>query len=90
MAGLKLNIEDISGEIQKSLDDDQSDSQKSTLINWIQRRRATLRPWMEFVNTKSFSKPRDIAQVGRRIVSNVDTYQTNYIVICLFLSIYCM
>ena len=85
-----LNMEEISGTIQNSLADVGKDESGSRIKQWINKRRSQLKPWTEFMNAKAFSKPKDVAQASRRIVKNLDAYQTNYIAICLFLAIYCM
>ena len=85
-----LNMEEISGTIQNSLADVGKDENSSRIKQWIDKRRSQLKPWTEFMNAKAFSKPKDVAQASRRIVKNLDAYQTNYIAICLFLAIYCM
>lgn len=85
-----LNMEEISGTIQNSLADVGKDESTSRIKQWINKRRSQLKPWTEFMNAKAFSRPKDVAQASRRIVKNLDAYQTNYIAICLFLAIYCM
>ena len=86
-----INLESISGEIQSSLlSDEERVSRGNAFINWIKKKRMQLRPWAEFINTKTLSKPKDVNHAGKRIVKNLDTYQANYIIICLFLSLYCM
>lgn len=86
-----VNLEGISGEIEKSfLADEESTNQGNKVINWLKKKRIQLKPWGKFVNTRAFSAPKDLNDAAKRIVKNVDTYQANYIIICLFLSLYCM
>ena len=86
-----VSLESIAGEIQNSLPiGEESDRKGNEFFNWIKKKRMKLKPWTEFVNTKTLSKPKDMGHAGRRIIKNLDTYQANYIIVCLFLSLYCM
>lgn len=58
--------------------------------DWIQSRHAVVRPWSEFLNIKKVSKPKNVADVLRRMVSNVQRFQSNYLFVFLGLVIYCM
>ena len=85
------NFEAVSGEIENSLlIDEENEEKRAAFVSWIKKKRTQLKPWTEFFNSKSFSKPKDVSQAGRRIVKNLDTYQANYVIICLILSLYCM
>jgi len=86
-----VSLESIAGEIQNSLPiGEESDRKGNEFFNWIKKKRMKLKPWTEFVNTKTLSKPKDMGHAGRRIIKNLDTYQANYIIVCLFLSLYCI
>ena len=88
---MATNFENISGEIQNSLLVDEENGGKGTaLANWFKKKRLQLKPWTNFVNTKTFSTPKDVNHAAKRIMKNLDSYQANYIIICLFLSLYCM
>lgn len=58
--------------------------------DWIQSKHAVVRPWSEFLNIKKVSKPNNVADVLRRMVSNVQRFQSNYLFVFLGLVIYCM
>ncbi|XP_072049676.1 prenylated Rab acceptor protein 1-like [Amphiura filiformis] len=58
--------------------------------SWIQKRRDNIRPWREFVSTARFTKPSSVATVGKRIVKNVEHFQTNYVFVFLGLAVYCL
>lgn len=57
---------------------------------WIDRRRASIRPWAGFVDQRKFSKPRNFGEFCQRVVKNVDTFNSNYTFIFLGLILYCI
>uniref|UniRef100_A0A8D3AAL3 PRA1 family protein n=1 Tax=Scophthalmus maximus TaxID=52904 RepID=A0A8D3AAL3_SCOMX len=57
---------------------------------WVDRRRASIRPWAGFVDQRKFSKPRNFGEMCQRVVKNVDTYNSNYTFIFLGLILYCI
>ncbi|XP_014345133.1 prenylated Rab acceptor protein 1 isoform X2 [Latimeria chalumnae] len=57
---------------------------------WFDRRRSTIRPWASFVDQKRFSKPKNFGEVCKRIVKNIDHYQSNYLFVFLGLILYCI
>nr|XP_006641596.2 PREDICTED: prenylated Rab acceptor protein 1 isoform X2 [Lepisosteus oculatus] len=57
---------------------------------WLERRRAAMRPWAGFVDQRRFSKPRNFGDLCQRVVRNLDTYQSNYTFIFLGLILYCI
>ncbi|KAK9514032.1 hypothetical protein VZT92_027523 [Zoarces viviparus] len=57
---------------------------------WIDRRRASIRPWASFVDQRKFSKPRNFGEFCQRVVKNVDTFNSNYTFIFLGLILYCI
>ncbi|EDO39378.1 predicted protein [Nematostella vectensis] len=56
---------------------------------WFSRQRQSLKPWGEFVNTGKFSKPKSAAELGRRVMKNLEVYQSNYTLVVLLLTVYC-
>ncbi|XP_032236125.1 prenylated Rab acceptor protein 1 [Nematostella vectensis] len=57
---------------------------------WFSRQRQSLKPWGEFVNTGKFSKPKSAAELGRRVMKNLEVYQSNYTLVVLLLTVYCV
>ncbi|XP_022086026.1 prenylated Rab acceptor protein 1-like isoform X2 [Acanthaster planci] len=57
---------------------------------WIQKKRASVRPWTEFLKTSQFSKPKSVKEVTSRVVSNIETYQSNYLFVFVGLLVYCL
>ncbi|XP_045387557.1 prenylated Rab acceptor protein 1 isoform X2 [Lemur catta] len=57
---------------------------------WLERRRATIRPWGTFVDQQRFSRPRNLGELCQRLVRNVEYYQSNYVFVFLGLILYCV
>lgn len=57
---------------------------------WLERRRATIRPWGSFVDQRRFSRPRNLGELCQRLVRNVEFYQSNYVFVFLGLILYCV
>ncbi|XP_022441240.1 prenylated Rab acceptor protein 1 isoform X1 [Delphinapterus leucas] len=57
---------------------------------WLERRRATIRPWGSFVDQRRFSRPRNVGELCQRLVRNVEYYQSNYVFVFLGLILYCV
>lgn len=57
---------------------------------WLERRRATIRPWGSFVDQRRFSRPRNLGELCQRLVRNVEYYQSNYVFVFLGLILYCV
>ncbi|XP_030068085.1 prenylated Rab acceptor protein 1 isoform X2 [Microcaecilia unicolor] len=57
---------------------------------WLDRRRATIRPWANFVDQRRFSRPRNFGDMCKRLVKNVEYFQSNYVFVFLGLIIYCI
>ncbi|KAM9114486.1 prenylated Rab acceptor protein 1 [Pangshura tecta] len=57
---------------------------------WLQQRRATLRPWGTFADQRRFGKPRDLGELSRRLARNVEYFQSNYVFVFLGLILYCL
>jgi len=57
---------------------------------WINKKRASVKPWSEFVNLQKFSKPKGGGEATKRIIHNIYHFQSNYIFVSLALVAYCM
>ncbi|XP_056652998.1 prenylated Rab acceptor protein 1 isoform X2 [Monodelphis domestica] len=57
---------------------------------WLEHRRATIRPWSHFLDQRRFSRPRNLGELCRRLVRNVEHYQSNYVFVFLGLILYCV
>lgn len=82
-------VVDLTGEIEMAAPITTS-SQFTLAKEWINKQRSSMKPWREFVSTSKFSKPKSVAEVGRRVVKNLQEYQSNYILIALMITVYCV
>lgn len=57
---------------------------------WFDKRRLSIRPWTSFVDQRKFSKPRNFGDLCKRVVKNVEIYNSNYTFIFLGLILYCI
>ncbi|KAI3384927.1 hypothetical protein SNEBB_000116 [Seison nebaliae] len=58
---------------------------------WLDRQRANVRPWItEFFVPTKFSKPSSMKDVSKRVLSNLDHFQSNYIFVSILLFLYCI
>ncbi|XP_023247761.1 prenylated Rab acceptor protein 1-like [Copidosoma floridanum] len=57
---------------------------------WIQHRRATLRPWSVFLATNNFRPPPNISRLSKRVVKNIEYFQSNYFFVFVGLVLYCL
>merc|ERR1712061_33375 len=54
------------------------------------KRRANLRPVGTFFNTANFQVPPSAGRLSKRLVKNVDYFQSNYVLVFLILVLYCL
>jgi len=57
---------------------------------WLNARRANLRPIGTFFNTSNFQVPPSAGRLSKRLVKNVDYFQSNYVCVFLVLMVYCL
>lgn len=57
---------------------------------WINSKRATVKPWSEFVNFQKMSRPKNGAEITKRVIHNIYYFQSNYIFVSLALVAYSM
>ena len=57
---------------------------------WINNKRASVKPWAEFVNIQKLSRPKNGTEATKRIIHNVYYFQSNYIFVSLALVAYSM
>merc|ERR1740128_874104 len=60
------------------------------LRDWLAKRRANLRPVGTFFNTANFQVPPSAGRLSKRLVKNVDYFQSNYVLVFLILVLYCL
>merc|ERR1712111_54829 len=57
---------------------------------WLAKRRANLRPVGTFFNTANFQVPPSAGRLSKRLIKNVDYFQSNYVLVFLVLVLYCL
>ncbi|KAJ7333126.1 Prenylated Rab acceptor protein 1 [Desmophyllum pertusum] len=57
---------------------------------WLYQRKSQMKPWAEFFKSSRFSRPKTVAEAGRRVVKNLEDYQSNYVLISILLFFYCV
>jgi len=57
---------------------------------WINARRSNIRPVGQFCNTKHFQVPPSAGRLSKRMVKNVEYFQSNYFLVFLILFLYCL
>jgi len=57
---------------------------------WIARQRESIRPWNVFCDLDKFSKPSTPNEITTRITKNVKHFQSNYLVLVIILTGYCL
>ncbi|XP_027562910.1 prenylated Rab acceptor protein 1, partial [Neopelma chrysocephalum] len=57
---------------------------------WLEARRAGVRPWGSFLDQRRFGVPRDLGELLRRLGGNAERFQSNYILLFLGLVLYCL
>merc|ERR1712062_414990 len=58
--------------------------------DWLAKRRANLRPVGTFFNTANFQVPPSAGRLSKRLVKNIDYFQSNYVLVFLILVLYCL
>jgi len=57
---------------------------------WLSKRRESIRPWSTFFATSRFRQPKSAQRLSRRVVQNVEHFQSNYFFVFIGLFIYCL
>ncbi|WAR05394.1 LOW QUALITY PROTEIN: PRAF1-like protein, partial [Mya arenaria] len=57
---------------------------------WFAKTRDGIRPWGEFANTQRFQTPKAVAPLPKRIVKNIEHFQSNYLFVFIGLVIVCI
>merc|ERR1712112_34550 len=60
------------------------------LKEWVGKRRANLRPVATFFNTAHFQVPPSAGRLSKRLMKNLDYFQSNYVLVFLVLVLYCL
>merc|ERR1712045_574815 len=57
---------------------------------WITKRREEIRPWSDFFKTSHFDMPKTPARLSKRVIKNLEHFQSNYVFVFIVLFIYCL
>merc|ERR1712080_130182 len=97
MGGMgELEVGLLSGEIEEEEVKEQQGSGMSLsvaqplVMDWLAKRRANLRPVGTFFNTTNFQVPPSAGRLSKRLVKNIDYFQSNYVLVFLILVLYCL
>merc|ERR1712243_335573 len=88
----ELEVGLLSGEIEEEEVKEQQGSGMSLSVaqplvrDWLAKRRANLRPVGTFFNTV----PPSAGRLSKRLVKNIDYFQSNYVLVFLILVLYCL
>jgi len=58
--------------------------------DWITKQRQNIRPWLLFVQTSNFKPPPSVPRLSKRIMRNIEYFQSNYVFVFLGLFLYCL
>lgn len=58
--------------------------------DWVASKHAGVRPWSEFLNIRSLTKPAGVSAGTSRVLANLVRFQSNYLFVFLGLVIYCI
>ncbi|XP_011425811.2 prenylated Rab acceptor protein 1 isoform X1 [Magallana gigas] len=57
---------------------------------WITKTREGVKPWTEFFNFNKFKVPKSVAPVPKRVVRNIEQFQSNYLFVFGGLIVFCI
>merc|ERR1711942_492275 len=97
MGGMsELEVGLLSGEIEEEEVKKESGSGMSLSVaqplvrDWLSKRRANLRPVGTFFNTANFQVPPSAGRLSKRVVKNLEFFQSNYVCVFIILVLYCL
>merc|ERR1719233_2837400 len=87
----------LSGEIKEGEEEKQVSGSGMSLSvaqplvrEWLAKRRANLRPVGTFFNTANFQVPPSAGRLSKRVVKNLEFFQSNYVCVFIILVLYCL
>ncbi|KAK3107354.1 hypothetical protein FSP39_012584 [Pinctada imbricata] len=57
---------------------------------WLTKTREGIKPWGEFLNTGKFQVPKSVAPLPKRVVKNIEHFQSNYLFVFVGLVVFCI
>ncbi|GAB1598799.1 prenylated Rab acceptor protein 1-like [Argonauta hians] len=61
-----------------------------TAREWFQKKRETIKPWGDFLNTSKFQVPKNLVEVPKHAMKNIEDFQSNYLFVFIGLVIVCI
>merc|ERR1712115_536041 len=86
----------LAGQLDKQVEKEKAESGMSLSVaqplvrEWLAKRRANLRPIGTFFNTSNFQIPPSAGRLSKRLIKNVEYFQSNYVCVFLVLVLYCL
>lgn len=93
MADVQINVEGTMSPNPEDLKTNPSlfqSGQALSLKAWLIQFRQNIRPWTTFFNTSYFKSPPSLQKLSQRIIRNIVYFQSNYFIISLVLTLYCL
>lgn len=57
---------------------------------WVSQRRQNVRPWTTFFSTSRMKAPASVPRFTRRVVKNIEYFQSNYLFVFIGLVVFCL
>lgn len=93
MAEVEINVEGTMSPNPEDLKKDPSLFQSGQTLSpkaWYMLFKQNVRPWTTFFNMSYFKSPPSLQKLTQRIVRNIVYFQSNYIIVSLVLTLYCL
>lgn len=55
---------------------------------WVQQKKANVKPWALFLNSNNFRPPPSITRLSKRVLKNLEYFQSNYLFVSIILIVY--
>ncbi|XP_076367015.1 prenylated Rab acceptor protein 1 isoform X1 [Tachypleus tridentatus] len=62
----------------------------SSSQEWLRKTRENIRPWNYFFDIQKFKMPSSMSQSTKRVVKNIEQFQSNYFFVFIVLILYCL
>merc|ERR1712002_129640 len=89
--GQSVDLGDLEQDEKEKAESGMSLSVAQPLVReWLAKRRANLRPVGTFFNTANFQVPPSAGRLSKRVVKNLEFFQSNYVCVFIILVLYCL
>ncbi|XP_013775089.1 prenylated Rab acceptor protein 1-like isoform X2 [Limulus polyphemus] len=62
----------------------------SSSREWLQKTRENIQPWNSFFDMRKLKMPSSMSQSTKRVVKNIEQFQSNYFFVFIVLILYCL